>query len=325
MKKIFLILIFMCHIQQVWAEERRSCVAAALILPLLGGRNDTPIIPVKVNGRDVAMYVSPAFFGGLYLRESQDFTLRPGRIRGRITENAGHTVPAEISFLDSLEIGGAKVDSPQFIRMPGVVTQTIDGKPLVGVIGDSILSNFQVLIDMPHARLALLKISRDDSCTDVEKKLLGDKVYSLPMRGDRWKIPVKIDGIEKLFSLDPDTGVTVVPLGWTIIPELNQNAVAKGERVMIRYTSSLGDGVMGRKVIVHDMHVSDDELPETSVIVQDGTGDAVIGTPFFENHQVLIDYERKIVFFSDSRNLMKSSGNNLHFAQIFSGLSEVKE
>lgn len=42
-------------------DSSGDCIKAAVVLPLLGGSGDAPIIPVKVNGVDAAMYVSPMF------------------------------------------------------------------------------------------------------------------------------------------------------------------------------------------------------------------------------------------------------------------------
>ncbi|MBB2156365.1 hypothetical protein HLH33_08580 [Gluconacetobacter diazotrophicus] len=324
MKKIAIFLVaFMCQIQLSKADDINSCISAALSLPLLGGKSDTPIIPVKVNGINVAMYVSPDFFGGLYMREGGNFSLRPGRIQGTITENDVRKFPAEVTSLDSLDIGGAVVDSPLVFRMPGYVTQSIDGRPLVGVIGDSVLSNFQVLIDMPHGRFALLKVSHDDSCARVEKSLLGDNVDSVPMKGDRKEIPVKIDGVEKLFALDADSSVMIVPPDWRSIPELDRSAVAKGQRIVMHYVD--GVGIPGRKVVVRDMRVSHEDMSGTPVIVQDVSGAAALGTPFFANHIVLIDYDRSILFFSRSDNLVQSPGHHLHFEENTEGQATVKE
>jgi hypothetical protein len=324
MKKIAIFLMaFMCQMQCGKADETNSCISAALSLPLLGGKSDTPIIPVKVNGIDAAMYISPDFFGGLYMREGGNFLLRPGRFQGTITENDVREFPAEVTSLDSLDIGGAEVDSPKVFRMPGYVTQLIDGRPLVGVIGDSVLSHFQVLIDMPHGRFALLKVSHDDSCIKVEKSLLGDDVDSVPMEGDHKEIPVKIDGVEKLFALDADSSVMIVPPDWRAIPELDRSAVAKGRRIIMHYVD--GVAVPGRKVVVRDMRISLEEMSGTPVIVRDVSGVAALGTPFFENHIVLIDYDRRMLFFSKSDNFVQSPGHHLHFEENTEGRATVKE
>ncbi|WP_220792583.1 hypothetical protein [Gluconacetobacter diazotrophicus] len=324
-RRFLFLIFFSCHIQYGKAGEDKSCISAALKLPLLGGRTDAPIIPVKVSGVEAAMYISPDYFDGLYMREGGNFLIRPGSIRGEIIENGFHTFPAESTTIDSLEIGGAKVENPKVFRLPGYVTQSINGRPLVGVVGDSILSHFQVLIDMPHGVFFLLKISDDDFCESIEKKLLGENVNSVPIRGKQKEVPVKIDGVEEWFRINTILSTAVVPSNWHQIPELDPNAVAKGELIVTNYVDGPAGRVPGRKIVIHDIHIGHEDMSGTPVLVQNRLDSGALGTEFFANHIVLIDYDRKTMFFSRSANRIQSVGHDLHFEQNIEGKTAIHE
>ncbi|WP_215746578.1 hypothetical protein [Gluconobacter sp. P1C6_b] len=43
-------------------EDVSDCILASIVLPLLGGQGDSPIVGVRVNGEKAAFYIKPGLF-----------------------------------------------------------------------------------------------------------------------------------------------------------------------------------------------------------------------------------------------------------------------
>jgi hypothetical protein len=302
------------------ADDLSRCVMGAGILPLLGGTGDAPIIPVRINDRDAAMYISPGW-GGIVVRNSEDFQFPDGRQEEKIFINGYHTEEVHRIVLDDLQIGGASSDHVAAIRLPGEATQSADGRPVVGVIGHEMFANTQILLDMPHGKMAFLTIRDGADCRDAAQHLMGKEARSVPIDDDN-EIPMVIDGKERRAELDPDLNITALPSSWDDLPELAPAAVHKGELSVTHYDKF---ATAGRQMSLADFKIGGVQLQDNSVVIQRDIMKAMIGTPFFATRVVLFDYPNQRFYFESVKGDPRPEGHDLHFYGTIGAKASVSE
>ncbi|GAN54083.1 hypothetical protein [Tanticharoenia sakaeratensis] len=311
-----------------FAADTDACITGSISLPLLGGRTDAPIVPVRVEGHEAAMYVSPAF-DQIYVRDAAkapfDFAYqgyeRPVEINGY------HVISATEITIDDLQLGPIDLANIEAVKLHGLGTQMVQGRPIVGVLGYNLMRHAAVLLDMPHGRLTLFTIGQTADCQDVAGRMLGDDARSVPLAGkdDGWRIPVSIDGQKRLVGLNPDLAVFAVPSSWTEIPELAPDAVARGKLVVIHYDEKSGLVSDGREIAIHDVDIGGTKLPDMTATIERDTDKAVLGTPFFADRIVLFDFPQNRFYFIPRTRNTRPPGHHLHFEETIVARTSVRQ
>ncbi|WP_231875906.1 hypothetical protein [Gluconobacter japonicus] len=143
-----------------------DCIKAAVVLPLLGGPGDAPIIPVKVNGVDAAMYVSP-MFGRVMVHDAGKLWFPRGAEMLLKAQNGAVTLTSR-TLLDDVQIGPMDLGAMPANLLDGQAEHSVDGRPLIGMLGlgSDVFSGTDVLFDIPNGKLAFLKFRTDKACKD---------------------------------------------------------------------------------------------------------------------------------------------------------------
>lgn len=116
-----------------------------VILPLLGGEGDTPLIPVKINGKPAAMYVSPAF-DYIYARNSEGIQFPKGYDDAKVVISGAYKESAFHSNIDELVLDDIPLKDVDVVLLAKASTQMVEGRPIVGVLGRAALFRFTVHI-----------------------------------------------------------------------------------------------------------------------------------------------------------------------------------
>ncbi|GAN55156.1 hypothetical protein [Tanticharoenia sakaeratensis] len=310
------------------ADDIADCVTGTIVLPLLGGRTDAPIIPVRVEGHDAAMYLSPDFSDTL-VRSPENWTFDGSGPRHDVSvdSNGYHHVPGAEMQIDDLQVGGADVGAISATKLRGAASQTIEGRPIVGLLGNTFLSNSLLLLDMPEGKLVFFTTRQNGDCADVAQRIMGAASRSVPMKPHHeiWNIPISIDGQMRDITPDTDLAINAIPSSWADVPELAPDVVAKGEFVKIDYMAARGAVSDGRRITLHGLPLGGMVQPATSVIVHPDLGNAILGLPFFINRIVLFDFRNRRFFFLPEMVNTQPLGHHLHFEQAVVSNTSVRE
>jgi len=267
------------------AASLDMCVSKVLTLNLLGGAGDGPLIPVKIEGRDVAMYVDFAFGRAIWLRNGDNLSLPSnGRVR-TIMENGDHREDVTDVMLEDFSIGATDFGSVQASLVSGYVSQSVAGRPIAGVIGPEIFRGRQVILDMPHRILASFLLRSGKPCRDMILTLLG----GMPVGGDLGfdqtmqlsTIPVTIDGQKRDFYLDFDMNENIVPQDWTDLPEIAAGERGETQRVMTQYSGGNHDVSLGHLITLKEVRIAGRKQVDFTVLAESRTQGAMLGMPFF--------------------------------------------
>ncbi|MFW7268976.1 hypothetical protein ACMAUO_13540 [Gluconacetobacter sp. Hr-1-5] len=310
------------------AAEPDRCISSALVLPLLGGAGDTPIIPVRVENRDAAMYLSTAF-DRIYVRNLRNFNFHDGhgdlfhdeRHEVIVQVNGYHSEEARQIVIDDFQIGKVQAGPVNAIQLFSEGAQSVDGRPLVGVLGVVAFTNLQVLLDIPHRQVAFLTMSDSADCHDAARDLMGKNAHAVEVSED-FQIPVTIDGKTRWVRPNPDLSSTVLPGAWGDLPELSPSAVGKGELTVTHYDTFT---TTGRRLSLADFRMDGVRLSDGPVAVQRDIQWAMLGLPFFENRVVLFDYPHHRFYFAPSETVSRPAGHDLHFEATIGGVVSIRE
>lgn len=305
------------HAEQI---DKSDCIVTTFSLPLLGGEGDSPIIPIRIDGRNAAMYLSPDY-DRIYVRDSKEFQFDDSFDRVQVTINGYHTEEATRIDIDRVQIADSKPGPVSAILLPDEKSQYVGDVPIVGVLGSAIFHNFEVVLDIPHRKATFFTILQNADCKGAMEYLVNPKAHSVALN-DQYQIPVTIDQKRKWATLDPDFPLTVFPGDWDDLPELADGKVDKGKRSVTHYGPFLS---VGHRLSISDFQIGDEKIEENSVLVQDDVRGATVGIPFFANRSVLFDFPHHHFYFMSSSSVVPEKGHNLHFNQTIYSNTDVHE
>ncbi|MBV1833112.1 hypothetical protein [Novacetimonas pomaceti] len=304
--------LFMMPFSSAGAQDLSRCITGSVVLPLLGGAGDGPIIPVRVNDHDVGMYISPDY-DKIYVRETRDIRFPDKEMPATLDLNGYHYEEVDYIGIKDLQIGGADLGAVNGILIRGGSVQSAGGRPVIGVIGQMVLSRMLVLLDMPHGEVMYITTSDNAGCDDVGQQILGDKARSVRLDGD-FQIPAVIDGKKRWFSMNPDLDVTSVPTSWDDLPEVAHPTLVRAEKTITRFDRFL---TAGREVKIKDFEIGGERIKDDTVVLQRDIMTGHIGMPFFADRVVLFDYPHGRFYFKSTTAGPRPAGHHLHFTQTF--------
>ena len=321
MKKLVLALLVSSglFIETAQAENSVECVTAPILLPLLGGQGDAPLIPVTINGKPAAMYVSPAF-DYIYIRNSGDVQFPQADEDARVIINGTYQERAYHSKISELVLDGVALKDVDAVLLERPTTQSVDGRPIVGVLGRAALSRLSVLIDIPKRKFAYLEFSRDAACKGAIDTFLGEESRSLYMDDD-FTVHLRIGGKKRHVSFNPDLTYTTFPSAW--ISSLKDSLSGLGEQK--KFTHYDGFMSVGQVATVRNMTMGGLSIEDEKVLFQDDVQIGSLGLPFFENKIVLWNLRENRMYFTLSNDQPPlPKGRNLHFFSTHSGNVSVQ-
>lgn len=296
------------------AEDPIECVTAPVLLPLLGGKGDAPLIPVTINGKPAAMYISPSF-DYIYVRNSPDIRFPDVGEDTTVTINGTYKERASRSNISELVLDGVAIKDVDAVLLERSSLQRVEGRPIVGALGLVALSRLAVLIDIPKRKFAYLEFSHAKACKGTIDAFLGENSRSLEMDDD-FTVHLRIGGKRKRVSLNPDLTYTTFPSFW--ISSLKDNLSGLGEQK--KFTHYDGFMSVGQAAVVRNLKMGDIPIEDEKVLFQKDVQISSLGLPFFENKIILWDLHDNRMYFTISNDQPPlPKGSNLHFFATHSG------
>jgi len=289
-----------------------------LVLPLLGGSGDSPIIPVEVNEKSAAMFLSPGLIhvlvrngGGLFYRSGTSFQMKA---------QDGKLADADNTVIDTLRLSNVRLYQVPAALIRGTDTRHIGGLPITGFLGRDFLQNAEILLDVPHAKVALFHW-RDGPGCDVGPSLLFEgAVYAVPMDSDA-RLQLKIGKTEVKAQLDPDLETSVLPKNIAVEAGMSDSDLNRGKKNITIYESI----VVGQQHIFNDVQIGAFRDQTMNFIVQKDLERATLGGDFFANKTVLFDFPHNMFIFQSSADQNDHPVLHLHFDETREGTTSVEE
>ncbi|AQS90072.1 hypothetical protein A0U94_02830 [Gluconobacter albidus] len=287
-----------CNSVHAQAADIHDCVTAATVVPLLEGRGDAPVIPVTVGTLDAAMFVSfDAPETTVWNTTALNFS-PTGRPRV-LTEDDGTSTFVYNTALEDLRVGNAAPVTLPAELMPPMTEESVNGRPLIGMLGVDVISKGPVILDEPHGKLIFLRVRYRKPCADIGHILLGNNIRTFPLLR-AWitpvGIPVTIDHQKRMAGLVPDYAENAVPARWIASGAIPAEVMRTAPLVR---TDFLWNSLTGKRVPLPGYAFGDGPGHTENVIVEPGLSNALLGAPFFAHRVVMIDIPDEQVAFRD--------------------------
>ncbi len=290
----------------VWAAAsaaQAECSFAKVVEVPITIENYRPVVAVKINGHDTKLFVDTgAFFSTvsddaakrLEMKPSAaPFGLRVGGIGGASRE-ARAVEATDFSFVNA-----------GFHNIQFLVGGRIGGAGLSGVIGENILSSFDVEYDFANG---VMRFFRADGCRDANLAYWSSgKALSriqLEAPGDGRYVPqihtkAKIDG--RSIRVVMDSGVPLSILSKPAAERVGISIAAQGvESAGIAY-GAFGTAQEQFIAPFGSFAIGDEEIRNTRLRFQDiklPDTDMLLGFDFFLSHRILVATSQKKIYFT---------------------------
>ncbi|KXV33192.1 hypothetical protein [Gluconobacter thailandicus] len=287
-------------------ETPENCIKAAVVLPLLGGPGDSPIIPVKVNGVDAAMYVSP-MFGHVMVHDSGKLWFPLGADMPLKAQNGAVTLTSR-TLINDVQIGSMDLGAMRANLLDGQAEHRVDGRPLIGMLGlgSEVFFGTDILFDIPNGKLAFLKFRTDKACKNAPYRLMGAQAHVVELRRGAL-IAVRANARSQEMVLDPDLSETVLPTSWGDGLNLTSDDIRHEPIVTTQY---VGISV-GHQYVLNVLDIGGYNPGPLNVLFQSDILIAALGGDVFRKAAVLLDRDAGQAFFLPETE--NTSRPTLHF------------
>lgn len=295
-----------------------TCIDGATVVPLLGGNGDSPIIPVKIGSSPAAMFVSPAL-RHVFVRDHGAIWFPSGPTQ-QLRAQDGNIAVTEQTEIDNLKVGGVSLSAIPASLLDGDATHSAGGLPVLGLIGRDILGHAEVLLDVPHRKLALFHWHTGKGCAETPASIFSGDVYDIPMDSDGG-IRVRIGDTSTRLQLDPDLAISVLPRSDAHDAGTSDKILSQDPHVTTRYESI----TVGERHRFHDVEIGNDALPTFDFVVQDNIRNGALGENFFEGVVALLDFPHGRLIFQPTHLRNDAPVLHLHFDETHQGYTSVHE
>lgn len=304
----------------VQAQEQfpRKCLSAPITFDLLGGAMDTPIIPVDIDNKPAALYVSFAF-DNLYFDDVDGFNFKHeidddfyGSIK--VWNKLGEEEKGDPIILQSITFSGSEIDKVRAILIEKKSDDKIAGRPVVGVLGYNLLKNVSVLFDIPHNKIMFFLINGDKKCSPVYEHLLGAHYYEDDLQyGMKFpRVLVEISGKKYLFYMDTDLKNTEIPeemiTGRHLVIKKLENNTEVTTDMTSHYISQIGE--------IDSVRIGNFEMNNFPVQISQKILNGTLGLSFFQDKLVLMDFPHEKMYFSEPVKNIQNKGHNMHYHKV---------
>lgn len=265
------------------------CVAHVMSVPLMS-HSGSPVIPVVINGKSGLAYVSFTQEDiGVFADPAMDYpigkTFQLQTIAGQSYSFA--------TTIKSLHIAQGVAENVPAIAV-GDRLETINDQPVLGIIGYSVLSNYDVLLDFVAKRMILFRLSDAPGCTAMPQ-WLGAGVTPVTLlpnaRGVLTGVELKVGDVPLRLEVEPGSNASVVR--------------QKDARTMGLTRATLHDDphvrtVVGRVLVGHRHHfdnVTIGEWKDRSLDVNvEKAKYNLLGMDFLRNRRVLMAFPQGVLY-----------------------------
>ncbi|GBR11151.1 hypothetical protein AA21952_3279 [Acetobacter oeni LMG 21952] len=264
------------------------------------------------------MYLSPAL-KRVFVRDYDDIWFPPGAAEPLRAQDE-NIVVTERTVIDSLEIGGLSLSQVPASLLNGEAHHNAGGLPVIGLIGRDILRHAELLLDVPHGKLALFRWNPKKECGETPAAIFSGEVYDVPM-DDGVSIQVRTGAVSRRLRLDPDLAISVMPRSDAHDAGVSDEMLARDQHETIRYESIL----RGQRHRFGAVGIGTDTLTAFDFLVQDTIRGGALGENFFEGVVALFDFPHGRFIFQPTDDRNTAPVLHLHFDQSRLGYASVHE
>ncbi|MFT9064633.1 MAG: hypothetical protein ABF430_12585 [Acetobacter persici] len=308
------------------AEAQHSCIVASISETLLGGQSDTPLMPVKINNQPAALFLSYDY-ESIYVKNSVSMNFdklvdESSWETGYVLNTFGKREKAHAIRVKTFSFGGFNVPDAKLVLLKGESKQSVQGLPVIGIIGNVFLNNFAVLFDMKSRKITFFEVK--DGCENKEEitKIMGGDFHevNVNVNANRLEVAVRISGRKMHFFINPDLDMTEMPVGW--LADYHIPLVKKDEKSEVRF--NLNEGYISNIATVENLTIGDDTEKNRKIKVADKIYEGSLGLDFFADKVVLVDAVNSRMYFRKSDGVSQDPGHNLHFETSKNANIDVK-
>lgn len=301
---IFFLSLFPLH------ASSKTCISGIVTVKMLGGRTDSPIVKVQINGRKFGMYLS-GDFDSIYISDKIDtLNLDLGFPLAQLTliTNGNDYDSGNLVQIDEFKIEDFKIGTVNAIVTDGIPIDYVENIPIIGVIGSILFKSIDVYIDYPKNLISLISVSNKNTCEFGTTDLFNKPYHQTEMGIDgksELTMKTQIDGIIRYLHLDISASTLTIPHRWLEEGKTKEKSfnetISYGENIKIGYDSKI------KLFCVGDFCKKD-----AYCYINKGISYGFIGNDFFNSREVLFDYKNQQILFSDTQPDDRRIGDDLH-------------
>ena len=257
-----------------------------------------PLVPAQINGRPATLVLdtgaessilNAAAAKRLGVTDRYDFA--------RSMRGIGNAVQTGDARLDSMSLGGAALSYPRVLV--GRITLNLGGVEPDGLLGASLLSDFDLDLDFPHNRLVLYDRLE---CPGLRPPWPGRFVTLQTTRSlsSHPFFPISADGHALTASLDSGAQRTVISAAAAQRAAIGPDTRMPGTAIRARGAS--GETLPAELHLLRDLRVG--SIPIRTPVMVTPLAlphdiDALLGADFLLTHRVWLSYGSRRIFIAD--------------------------
>lgn len=258
-----------------------------------------PVVPATINARPASLILDTGAENTLLTAAAArrlGVTTRYDFVRSM--RGIGRSVRTGDARLASMRLGGLPIDYPR--ALVGEVTFPLKGATPDGLLGASLLSGFDLDLDMPHRRLDLYAPTQ---CPDIRPPWRTRSVSLQTTRSltEHPFFPITINGRQLTATLDTGAQRTVIAARSAAAAGIGLDSVNGG--VALNTQGAAGELVPARLITSHVVAVGGVRLNGPVLIVPAALPrdiDALVGFDFLLQHRVYLSYGSRRLFVEES-------------------------
>lgn len=283
------------------ADNGRCVVSSVGDLTVMNDRG-SPIVSSTVNGHPVAFIVDTgARFSSVWPGQVEKLGLNSQAGTVRLQGTGGMTF-AGVATADTLGLGSATASDVSFVTAGNLFDgRTIDGLPVVGLLGADFLHGYDVVIDLPNHRINLYSI---DGCPDAHPGWQG-RFYKVKVShawNDETKtvVQIKLNGHSIDAFLDSGARSTLISRD-----DAREAGVKKDDLRLDK--KGLGYGIDDEKTVRYlhrfdSLDVGPFHFTHPALGVGE-TDNSLLGAEFLRHHRVWIPRHANWIFMQPAESL----------------------
>ncbi|MFW7267306.1 aspartyl protease family protein [Gluconacetobacter sp. Hr-1-5] len=295
-----------------------ACIEGATVVPLLGGQGDAPLIPVHVEDQDAAMFVSPGLRPVL-IRNYGDIWFPLGPAQPLIAQD-GQPVITHHTEIDDIRIGTLSLSMVPASLLEHDATRMVGTRPLLGLLGYEFFIGAELLLDIPHGKLAIFHWSTKKECGDSPARIFAGAFTSVKMDSTT-HIAVQIGPITRQFKLDPDLGISIIPYTDARDAGISKASLAEDTRIATCYATTQ----VGARHRFDRVAIGSHTMTDIPLVVQNHLSTGALGEDFFSGIVALFDFPHNRFIFQPTTDRNTAPERHLHFDESHEGFTSVKE
>ena len=260
-------------------------------------RSGVPIVSTAINGQPMTMLLDTG-------AEVTVLAVAAARRAGLARDAGGDIALAGVSGImpaagaraRRVQLGDAALQDWPVVIGP-IVLPSLDGQPLDGLLGATVLSEFDVDLDLPNERMTLY---RARPCPSARPPW-ADAHSQVAMAGSgarRLLVPVRLDGVWASALLDTGTSVTMVSRAVAVAAGATEDDLLRAPTLVS--ASGAPGGYLSRVHRFRELRVGEDVRRGPVILVGEpprGT-DALLGGDYLTTRRIWLSFATGQVFVS---------------------------